>query len=92
MYEVVANINDVSILEAPLTEEFQLDADLILNTANDSTKVVFLCSPNNPTGNLMKRHDILRIAESFNGIVAVDDAYIDFRQKCIIDRRTGQLP
>lgn len=92
MYEVVANINDVSILEAPLTEEFQLDADLILNTANDSTKVVFLCSPNNPTGNLMKRHDILRIAESFNGIVAVDEAYIDFAKSASLIEELGNFP
>lgn len=73
MYEVSANINDVEIISIPLDEKFQLDLEKILNT---EAKMLFLCSPNNPTGNNLE--NIEKIIQNFNGIVFVDEAYIDF--------------
>jgi histidinol-phosphate aminotransferase len=77
MYKVIANINDVTIKEVPLTPSFELDKDEVLKVAKNA-KLIMLCSPNNPTGNLLNRNDILAIAEQFEGIVMVDEAYIDF--------------
>lgn len=79
MYEVSANINDVEIIKVPLTPEtFQLDTEKILNTINPQTKLIFVCCPNNPTGNGVKWDAIKTILEQFNGIVLVDEAYINF--------------
>ena len=79
MYEVSASINDIRILKVPLiAETFQLDTITILNTITKNTKLIFVCCPNNPTGNGVKWADIKIILESFNGIVIVDEAYIDF--------------
>lgn len=79
MYEVSANINDISILKVPLVAEtFQLDTPAILNSITENTKLIFICCPNNPTGNGVKWADIKLILESFNGVVVVDEAYIDF--------------
>ncbi len=78
MYSVSADINDVGIRELPLTSEFQLDIENILAALNDRTKLIFICSPNNPTGNLMRRADVEQLLESFNGIVVIDEAYIHF--------------
>lgn len=78
MYGVSAAINDVLVREVRLTEEFQLDANSILGAPTPRTKLIFVCSPNNPTGNLMRRDSIIEIASKFNGIVVVDEAYIDF--------------
>lgn len=78
MYKVSANINNVGVKEVLLTESFQLQPDKILKEADDQTKVLFLCSPNNPTANEMKRTDLLKLISQFPGIVVVDEAYIDF--------------
>lgn len=79
MYEVSANINNVKVFKTPLVAEtFQLDTLSILNFINANTKLVFICCPNNPTGNSVKWSDIKTILESFKGIVVVDEAYIDF--------------
>ncbi len=78
MYRVSADINDISVLEIPLTVEFQLDVPSILSGISDRTKLIFICSPNNPTGNLMQWASICEVAEKFDGIVVVDEAYIDF--------------
>jgi histidinol-phosphate aminotransferase len=79
MYEVSANINNVKVFKTPLVAEtFQLDTLSILNFINANTKLVFVCCPNNPTGNGVKWNDIKMILESFKGIVVVDEAYIDF--------------
>ena len=79
MYEVSANINNIEILKVPLiAETFQLDTTSILNSITENTKLIFVCCPNNPTGNGVKWNDIKIILESFNGIVLVDEAYIDF--------------
>jgi histidinol-phosphate aminotransferase len=78
MYRVSADINDVRINEVPLTADFQLDVPAILDAISGRTKLIFICSPNNPTGNLMRRESIIEIAERFDGIVVVDEAYIHF--------------
>lgn len=87
MYEVSAAINDVEVVRASLTSDFQLDADAISAVFSPRSKLLFVCSPNNPTGNLMDRSSVLEIARRFNGIVVVDEAYIDFaNQPSLIDR------
>lgn len=78
MYRVSADINDVSVNEVRLTDDFQLDVPSILRTISSRTKLIFVCSPNNPTGNLIKRDDVIRLAREFDGIVVVDEAYIHF--------------
>jgi len=78
MYEVCAEVNDVRVQRAPLTHDFQLDTAGVLNAVTPFTKLVFLCSPNNPTGNLMCSEDVVEIALGFPGIVVVDEAYIQF--------------
>ena len=78
MYEVCARINDVEVRKVLLNDDFSLNPENILASADDKSKIVFLCSPNNPTSNLLKDDDILRIINEFNGIVIVDEAYIDF--------------
>lgn len=80
MYSVAAAINDVRVISSPLGEDFTLDADALLSKVEADTKIIFLCSPNNPSGNLLDRSQILKILDSFGGIVVVDEAYIDFAQ------------
>ena len=79
MYEVSANINNVNVIKIPLTDDFQLNINEILHktTTDPSVKLIFVCSPNNPTGNRLK--DVKVLVENFNGIVVLDEAYIDFR-------------
>ena len=78
VYEVSASINDVEIRRAKLTSDFQLDLERIRDTIDRNTKLIFICSPNNPTGNLMERETVLELTKSFDGIVVVDEAYIHF--------------
>jgi histidinol-phosphate aminotransferase len=85
MYEVSANINDVEIRKAPLLEDFQLDLVHLETLVDAHTKLIWLCSPNNPTGNALNREDIEMVLNNFNGIVVIDEAYINFsRQKTFI--------
>jgi len=78
MYKVCADINDVKINKVYLTDEFQLDTDAMLNAMDQNTKIVFLCSPNNPTSNSFRENDIRLIIERSEGLVVLDEAYIDF--------------
>ena len=78
MYEVSAHINDVEIRLAPLKEDFQLDLIHLENLVDDHTKLIWICSPNNPTANSMHRQDIEVILNNFNGLVVLDEAYINF--------------
>ncbi|HYJ91838.1 MAG TPA: histidinol-phosphate transaminase [Pyrinomonadaceae bacterium] len=78
MYEVAAQINDVTVKLANLMCDFALDSEAINSAIDEDTKLIFLCSPNNPTGNSLSRNETLRIAEIFEGIVVVDEAYIHF--------------
>ncbi|MBY0348043.1 MAG: histidinol-phosphate transaminase [Hydrotalea flava] len=85
MYEVSAAINNIEIRKAPLTEHFQLDTIHLENLVDIHTKIIWLCSPNNPTGNSLNRVDIETILNNYNGIVVIDEAYINFsRQKSFI--------
>lgn len=89
MYEVSANINDIAIRKAPLTEEFQLDLIHLENLTDAHTRLIWLCSPNNPTGNCLNRSDIEIVLNNFKGIVVIDEAYINFaKQKSFIQELT----
>jgi len=78
MYEVSANINDIKINRVSLTKEFQLNISAIEEAVDDNTKMIFLCSPNNPTGNSLIREDIELILNNYFGLVVIDEAYINF--------------
>ncbi len=89
MYEVSAHINDVAIQKVNLTQDFQLDVDGILEAVDANTKLLFICSPNNPTGNNMKRDDVEILLNNFPGIVIIDEAYINYsKQKTFIQELT----
>lgn len=89
MYQVSANINDIAVKNVPLTEEFQLNLDGIAEAIDEHTRLIFICSPNNPTGNSIDRSDVETLLANFNGIVVVDEAYINFsRQKTFIQELT----
>ena len=79
MYEVSASINNIVIQRINLTAEYQLDVPAILAAINSETRLLFICSPNNPTGNKLNRADIYQLLNSFKtGFVVIDEAYIDF--------------
>jgi histidinol-phosphate aminotransferase len=78
MYKVSSSIHNVKNIEVSLTEDFQLDVNGILEAANEQSKMLFLCSPNNPTGNSLRKDDIQNLLDNFNGMVIIDEAYIDF--------------
>lgn len=85
MYRVLANINCIFLDEIPLNNDFQLVTKDILNQISSQTKAIFLCSPNNPSGNSFRREDILTLLQSFTGLVVIDEAYIDFStQKSLV--------
>jgi histidinol-phosphate aminotransferase len=85
MYKVSGNINDVEVREAALLENFQLHIAQIAELTDEHTKIIWLCSPNNPTGNSMHREDIETILNNFHGLVVIDEAYINFsRHKSFI--------
>ncbi len=89
MYEVSANINDVEVRKINLIKEFELDVEAILNVVDSNTKLIFICSPNNPTGNNMNRSDVETLLNNFNGIIIIDEAYINFsKQKTFIQELT----
>jgi len=92
MYRVSADINDVAVREIRLTDDFQLDIPAVLSGITDADKLIFICSPNNPTGNLIQRESIIEIAQNFNGIVVVDEAYIDFADSPSMIRELQTLP
>ncbi len=81
MYKVACDINDAAVKSVNLSDDFQIDVPKTLSSADANSKLMFLCSPNNPTGNLLNKEDILSLVRGFNGIVAVDEAYIEFNEK-----------
>lgn len=81
MYTVAAAINDIAVRQVLLEEDFSLDTEKLLAAADDRTKVLFLCSPNNPSGNAFPKEQLLGIIRRFPGIVVIDEAYIDFSDK-----------
>lgn len=80
MYKVACDISNVETKTVPLNNEFQLEINSIKNSVDENTKLVFCCSPNNPTGNLLYKKDILETAKSINGLLIVDEAYVDFME------------
>lgn len=78
MYQVSANINDVEVRSARLLDDFQLDLIHLENLVDENTKIIWLCSPNNPTGNSLNREDIETVLNNFPGLVVIDEAYINF--------------
>lgn len=89
MYEVSANINDVAVKKVPLLLNFELDLSGIEDAIDDQTKLIWICSPNNPTGNSLKRLDIETLLNNFKGLVIVDEAYINFsKQKSFVQELT----
>jgi histidinol-phosphate aminotransferase len=91
MYDVSAGINDVELIKVPLTNNFQIDFDIIENyLKHENLKLIFICSPNNPTANNI--NNIEKIIENFNGIVFIDEAYIDFSEAESFIKKIGQYP
>ncbi|WP_418696462.1 histidinol-phosphate transaminase [Bacteroides sp.] len=80
MYEVCADVNDVEYRKVLLDEDFQFSAEELLDEANEMTKLIFLCSPNNPTGNDLLRSEIVKLIREFDGLVVLDEAYNDFSE------------
>ncbi len=78
MYEVSADINAVEIIKVPLTTHFQIDLPHVFEAIKEDTKIIWICSPNNPTGNLVSEDSIHQLLQQFSGLVVVDEAYIDF--------------
>ena len=78
MYQVCANINGVETIEVPLTDDFHLDIKAISEVQSKATKIIFIANPNNPTGNCFALEDIRKIVEEFDGLVVVDEAYVEF--------------
>ncbi len=81
MYKVACDINNVETKEVLLNDDFQIDLEAVKKNVNDLTKMIFLCSPNNPTGNVLDKKDIINLCRELNIIVVVDEAYIDFSSK-----------
>lgn len=92
MYEVSANINDVVVRKVNLTADYQLDLDGIAHAIDSQTKLIFICSPNNPTGNSIRRQDIETILTNFDGIVVVDEAYINFSKHKSFTYELAEFP
>lgn len=89
MYEVSAGINDVAVKKVPLTANFQLNTEAVLDAIDEHSKLLFICSPNNPTGNNMNRADVELLLNNFPGIVIIDEAYINYsNQKTFIQELT----
>lgn len=87
MYQVLADVNDIAIKKVILTEDFQPKVDQILDVADANSKILFLCSPNNPSGNSFSEASVLELLQKFNGLVVIDEAYIDFSsQKSWLNR------
>ena len=78
MYQVAADTNDIEVIKVSLSRDFELDSKQVLQAVTTKTKLIFLCSPNNPSGNSLNKESMLEIIQNFNGLVVVDEAYIDF--------------
>lgn len=92
MYEVLANVNAVEIISVNLSESFQPKVEEILEVSNKNSKILFLCSPNNPTGNSFKPTEIEKLLNEFKGIVVIDEAYIDFSEQESWSKQLNEFP
>ena len=92
MYKVLSGINAVVNREVLLTQDFELDVEGILGAVDKNTKIIFICSPNNPTGNSFDEMAVLRLLNEFAGLIVIDEAYIDFSTKKSWLKRLGEFP
>lgn len=92
MYKVLANINDIKLIEVPLQEDFQPNIEEILSYYNLQSKILFLCSPNNPTANSFNANKIETLLKEFKGLVVIDEAYIDFSKEESWISRLSEFP
>ena len=92
MYKVSADINDVEYRKVLLDENFDFTAESMLAAANENTKLMWICSPNNPTGNNLNENQIIKLLKQFSGIVVVDEAYIDFSSRDSLGLRLAEFP
>lgn len=92
MYKVSADIHDIEVVKVPLSESFEFSAQENLDKVNDSTKVIFICSPNNPSGNDLSVDEIERVIKGFEGVVVIDEAYIDFSDQNSFSNKIDQFP
>ncbi len=92
MYKVAADINDIEVISILLNDDFQIDLETINKIFTDDTKLIFLCSPNNPTGNILNKKDILHLCKSYNAIIIVDEAYIDFAESSTLAEEVKNYP
>ncbi|RRJ91347.1 histidinol-phosphate transaminase [Flavobacterium macacae] len=92
MYSVLANLNAVENKEIVLQNDFEPNVDLILKATDETTKILFLCSPNNPTGNSFSEDNMERLLADFSGLIVIDEAYIDFSSKESWLQKTEQFP
>lgn len=92
MYGVLANINAVENREVLLSTDFQPQLDKIFQAVDNNTKILFLCSPNNPTGNSFSEESVTTLLEQFNGLIVIDEAYIDFSEKESWLKKLDQYP
>ena len=92
MYKVCADINDVEYRPVLLDEHYQITADRLLAATDDHTKIIWLCTPNNPTGNSLNREEIIKVIEDFEGLVIVDEAYSDFSSQKTLRSELAKYP
>jgi len=92
MYSVCADINAVNVQQVVLTQDYDLDLDAVARTFDATTKIIFLCSPNNPTGNLLSRDRIVEVLKRFYGLVVIDEAYIDFAKSKSFVQELAKYP
>jgi histidinol-phosphate aminotransferase len=91
MYKVCANVNDIEYREALLNTDYSLNIENIVSRVDDNTKAIFLCSPNNPTGNILNHEKIGELAGEFNGLIIIDEAYIDFANSESFVNKIGSM-
>ena len=92
MYQVAADINNIEVRKVRLKEDYNFSADELLGQADENSKLAFVCSPNNPTANLMDQAEMLKLIQNFKGLVVVDEAYIDFAPGASLLPELDQYP
>lgn len=92
MYNVLANLNAIENIQVPLASNFELEVDKILANVKTNTKLLFICSPNNPSGNTVDCAAIEQLLSAFNGLVVIDEAYIDFTDETSWTKRINSYP
>ena len=92
MYAVCAQMNDIAYRTVSLDERFQISAERLLEACDEHTKVIWICSPNNPTGNCLEREEIVKVLQTFEGLVVVDEAYSDFSREPSFRSQLAQFP